>query len=315
MNFDIPIDTLLTATEEALGIKLTGMTSPLPSYINRVYEFRAVDGTKLIAKFYRPGRWTREAIQEEHTFLSDLHEAEIPVIAPLPLKNGTTISEIQGITFAVFPKKAGRQFEINSWEDWLRIGMLTARIHCTGAQRQAVSRVRLDPTLSTAQDLEFLRNSVIPPRYKDPYSKVVNDIISISKPHFKDVEFIRIHGDLHRGNILDRMEEGLFVIDFDDMVTGLPVQDLWLLLPDRVDKCRSDLELFIEGYEHFRTFDRNSLSCIEPLRAMRMIYFLAWCSRQSDDFQFRKNFPDWGSDSFWQKEINDLREQMGFIQR
>jgi Ser/Thr protein kinase RdoA (MazF antagonist) len=314
MNFDIPIDILLGATEDALGIKLTGMTSPLPSYINRVYEFRAVDGTKLIAKFYRPGRWSSGAIHEEHTFLSDLHEAEIPVITPLPLKNGDTLDEIQGITFAIFPKKAGRQLEINSWEDWLRIGMLTARIHCTGAQRQAPSRVRINPVLSTAQDLEFLRTSALPSRYKEPYSKIVNDIISISKPHFTNVEFIRIHGDLHRGNILDRMEEGLFVIDFDDMVTGPPVQDVWLLLPDRVDQCRSELELFIEGYEHFREFDKKSLSCIEPLRAMRMIYFLAWCSRQVDDFQFRKNFPDWGSDSFWQKEINDLREQMRFIQ-
>lgn len=315
MNFDIPIDTLLGAAEKALDVKLTGMTSPLPSYINRVYEFRAVDGTKLIAKFYRPGRWSSNAIQEEHTFISDLHEAEIPVVAPLKLHNGTTISEIEGINFAVFPKKAGRQLEINSWEDWLRIGMLTARIHCTGAQRQAPSRVRLDPTLSTAHDLEFLRSSVLPPRYKEPFSKIVNDIISISKGHFKSVEFIRIHGDLHNGNILDRMEEGLFVIDFDDMVTGPSVQDIWLLLPDRVDQCRNELELFIEGYEHFREFDRSSLTCIEPLRAMRMIYFLAWCSRQIDDFQFKKNFPDWGSDSFWQKEINDLREQMEFIKR
>jgi Ser/Thr protein kinase RdoA (MazF antagonist) len=313
MDFNLPIDTLLGAAEVACGKKLTGMTSPLPSYINRVYEFRAVDATKIIAKFYRPGRWNSQAIHDEHSFLKELQDAEIPVVAPFQLQNGTTVGEIQGVLFALFPKKAGRQLEINSWEDWLRIGMLTSRIHCVGAQQTASSRIHIDPSVSTTQDLEFLRSSVLPSRYKDSYSKVVNEIISLSKHLFKNIEPIRIHGDLHRGNILDRMDEGLFIIDFDDMAMGPPVQDLWLLLPDRLDMSRSEAELFIEGYEHFREFDRNSLKCIEPLRAMRMIYFLAWCSRQVDDYQFRKNFPDWGNDSFWQKEISDLKEQMEFI--
>jgi Ser/Thr protein kinase RdoA (MazF antagonist) len=313
MDFNLPIDILLSAAENAFGKKLTGMTSPLPSYINRVYEFRAVDSTKIIAKFYRPGRWNSQAIHDEHSFLKELQDAEIPVVAPIQLQNGTTVGEIQGVLFALFPKKAGRQLEINSWEDWLRIGMLTSRIHCIGAQRIASSRVRIDPSLSTTQDLEFLRASVLPSRYKDTYSKIVNEIISLSKRLFVNVEPIRIHGDLHRGNILDRMDEGLFIIDLDDMAMGPPVQDLWLLLPDRIDKSRSEAELFIEGYEHFREFDHNSLKCIEPLRAMRMIYFLAWCSKQVDDYQFRKNFPDWGNDSFWQKEINDLKDQMEFI--
>jgi Ser/Thr protein kinase RdoA (MazF antagonist) len=313
MGFNTDINTLLSTAEIAVGKKLTGMTAPLPSYINRVYEFRAVDGTRLIAKFYRPGRWNAQAIADEHSFIRELQEAEIPVVAPIILQNGTTIGEANGIFFALFPKKAGRQLEINSWEDWLRIGMLTSRIHCVGAQQKAASRVHIDPTVSTMQDLEFLRTNVLPPRYKEPYSNVVNNIISISKPSFSSIEQIRIHGDLHRGNILDRMDEGLFIIDFDDMAMGPPVQDLWLLLPDRPDNSRSELELFLEGYEHFREFDRTSLKCIEPLRAMRMIYFLAWCSRQVDDFQFKKNFPDWGSDSFWQKEINDLNDQLKFL--
>lgn len=313
MGFDSDINILLSAAENALGKKLTGMTAPLPSYINRVYEFRAVDATRIIAKFYRPCRWTAQAIADEHCFLRELQEAEIPVVAPIELQNGTTVGETNGIFFALFPKKAGRQLEINSWEDWLRIGMLTSRIHCVGARQQATSRVHIDPALSTMQDLEFLRTNVLPPRYKEPYSNVVNKIISISKPAFSGIEQIRIHGDLHNGNILDRMNEGLFIIDFDDMAMGPPVQDLWLLLPDRLDNARSELELFLEGYEHFREFDRSSLKCVEPLRAMRMIYFLAWCSRQIDDFQFKKNFPDWGSDSFWQKEINDLEDQLEFI--
>jgi Ser/Thr protein kinase RdoA (MazF antagonist) len=154
---------------------------------------------------------------------------------------------------------------------------------------------------------------VVPDRLRGPFRDAASRIIEMSAPLFDGVERIRVHGDCHRGNILDRLEQGLLLIDFDDMAMGPPVQDLWLLLPDRAAQSIREIELFIEGYQLFRTFDRASLRCIEPLRAMRMIYFLAWCSRQVDDFQFRRNFPDWGSDAFWQKEINDLREQLGFI--
>jgi Ser/Thr protein kinase RdoA (MazF antagonist) len=139
-------------------------------------------------------------------------------------------------------------------------------------------------------------------------------LIESSGPLFNDVECIRIQGDCHRGNILNRLDEGLLLIDFDDMAMGPPVQDLWLLLPDRADKSEHEISLFLQGYERFRRFDRRSIRCIEPLRAMRMIYFLGWCSRQIDDAQFKKHFPDWGNDSFWQKEINDLREQLGFVE-
>jgi Ser/Thr protein kinase RdoA (MazF antagonist) len=137
--------------------------------------------------------------------------------------------------------------------------------------------------------------------------------IEASAPLFDGLERIRIHGDCHRGNILDRLEQGLLLIDFDDMAMGPPVQDLWLLLPDRATKSSHEIGLFLSGYERFRKFDRAGLRCIEPLRAMRMIYFLSWCSRQVGDFQFKRNFPDWGNDTFWQREINDLREQVGFV--
>ena len=120
-------------------------------------------------------------------------------------------------------------------------------------------------------------------------------------------------GIVTRGNILNRLDEGLLCIDFDDMAMGPPVQDLWLLLPDRAAQSEHEIALFVAGYERFRRFDRAGLRCIESLRAMRMIYFLAWCGRRMNDFQFKRNFPDWGSDPFWQREINDLREQLGFV--
>jgi Ser/Thr protein kinase RdoA (MazF antagonist) len=307
-------EAILTAVERATGLRLTGLTSPLPSYINRVYELRDVDGTKLIVKFYRPGRWTREAIEDELTFVADCQDAEVPVVPPMLFADGSLIAEHEGIFFALYPKRAGRQLEINDESDWMRIGALVARIHLAGQRGRAAARVTIHPQKSTLSDVEHLCSTVIPERMRERYRGIAMRLIQASAPHFEGLERIRIHGDCHRGNILDRLDEGLVVIDFDDMAMGPPVQDLWLLLPERVDKCRHEVDLFLQGYERFRQFDRSGLRCVEALRAMRMIYFLAWCSRQVDDYQFQRHFPNWGSDTFWQKEINDLSEQLGFVE-
>ncbi len=314
MSFDkLTPDAIIATVESACGTRLTGLTVALPSYINRVYELRAADGAKLIVKFYRPGRWTREAIEDEQRFVRDCHEAEIPVVPALPLVNGSTIGEAEGILFTVYPRKAGRQFDITSDNDWIRLGSLVARMHLCGEKSPAQSRITIHPGLSTLADVKHLCSAVIPERFRESYKNAAMQIIEASAPLFEDRERIRIHGDCHRGNILDRLDEGLLLIDFDDMAMGPPIQDLWLLLPDRASQSGHEIDLFASGYERFRRFDRAAIACIEPLRAMRMIYFVAWCSRQVNDFQFRKNFPDWGSDSFWQRETNDLREQAGFV--
>jgi len=306
-------DTILSTVEQAAGVKLTGLINPLPSYINRVYELRAHDGTKLIVKFYRQGRWSRDAILDEHRFILDCNEAEIPVVPPVSLSDGTTLGENDSIFFALFPKKAGRQLEINDDSDWLRLGSLIGRLHNTGALRIASSRITINPLKSAIDDIHYLCAGIVPERFREQYRSTAMKIIDTGAELFEGPDTIRIHGDCHRGNILDRIEEGLLIIDFDDMAMGPPVQDLWLLLPDRHDKSRREIDLFLEGYERFRAFDRRSLRCIETLRAMRMIYFLSWVSRQVDDYRFRTLFPAWGNDAFWQQEINDLREQAGFV--
>ena len=304
---------ILPAVETVSGMRLTNLLLALPSYINRVYELRTLDGTKLIAKFYRPGRWSRDAILDEHLFTQDCAEAELPVVPPMKLPNGSTIGEYDGYLLSLFPKRAGRQLEINGDGDWLRVGSLVARCHLAGERRNALHRITIDPTLSALADVQHLCEGVIPARFRDTYKTAGLRLIETSGSLFAGRERIRIHGDCHRGNILDRMDEGLLLIDFDDMAMGPPVQDLWLLLPDRAANAAHEIDLFMQGYERFRQFDRSSLACIEPLRAMRLIYFLAWCSRQVGDVRFRRTFPDWGSDAFWQKEINDLREQLGFV--
>jgi Ser/Thr protein kinase RdoA (MazF antagonist) len=287
MNFEtLTPDAVLTAVEQASGFHLTNLTAGLPSYINRVYELLAKDGTRLIVKFYRPGRWTHEAIEDEHRFVSDCMQAEIPVVAPLGLAGEETIAEYEGMFFALYPKRAGRQLEITDDSLWPRLGSLIGRMHVCGEKRSAQHRVTIDPGKSAANDLAYLCDRVIPPRFAPAFNDTVQKILSLSAPLFDAANTIRVHGDCHRGNILDRLEQGLQLIDFDDMAMGPPVQDLWLLLPDRADKSQREIDLFLSGYERFRRFNRQSLKCIEPLRAMRMVYFLAWCSKQAGDFAF-----------------------------
>ncbi len=303
-------DLVFDAVENAIGLKLTGFISPLPSYINRVYELQAFDGTRWIVKFYRPHRWTLEAIQEEHEFILDCVDHEIPAIAPVINSAGESLFQQGGYNFAVFPKKQGRMLEFKSDQDWLRIGTLIGRVHAAGGMRKTEQRVVLHPLQSTVNDLKELGESgFISPNLQVNFVDLGKRILDRIVPFFEDTEFIRIHGDCHGANILDRLDEGFLLIDFDDMVMGPPVQDIWLLMPDRMENCRREMNLFIEGYEQFKEFDDLSLDLVEPLRIMRIIYFTAWCARQFDDFQFKEHFPGWGTESFWEKEIHDLEQQ------
>jgi Ser/Thr protein kinase RdoA (MazF antagonist) len=307
-------DILLDAVESATGRRLTGFAQPHTSYINRVYELQASDGERLIAKFYRPGRWSRNAILEEHAFTLELAAEEVPVVPPRPLRDGNTLGDADGMPFAVFEKRRGREFEPTEAEDWRRLGRLLGRLHAVGERASAPARVVLHPDHSTHADLDLLRaESLLPAAVRRPFLEVADEIHQRILPLFADTELQRIHGDCHRQNILERPEEGLLLIDFDDMATGPAVQDLWMLLPDRPPQARAEIDLILDGYETFREFDDRQLRLIEPLRAMRMLYFLAWCARQTTDPQFARRFPDWGSESFWRQQTADLREQLDFL--
>ncbi len=303
-------DRILDAVESALDCPLTGLTAPLPSYINRVYELQSVGGERLIAKFYRPGRWARAALQDEHDFVLDCADEEIPVVAPLVLPGGETIAECDDILFSVFPKKSGREMALHTDEGWQRLGSLVGRIHLAGSRRTAQNRLRMHPETTTIPEINLLLGGgFMSPHQADRFRDVTNRIVEIALREFEGIELQRIHGDCHRANILERPDEGLMVIDFDDMVMGPAVQDIWLLLPDHANRTRHEINLILDGYEQFMDFDDRQLRLVEILRAMRIIYFLAWCSTQADDFKFRSNFPDWGSEMFWQREVADLEHQ------
>lgn len=302
----------LEAVEDALETRLTGFASALPSYINRVYELETGSGERVIAKFYRPGRWTPEAILDEHDFMWDCDFAEIPVVAPFELSNSSTLAFAEDVPFAVFPKKRGRESDFESEESFRRVGALAGRIHACGAERDAIHRMVLTPENFAYPAMErIFKSGVVHPSCEQALMDVCNEILDVAESLFPPEEsFIRIHGDFHRANILDRPGEGLMAIDFDDMLTGPPVQDLWLLLPGTFNESGNELKYILEGYRMFRDFDESALKSIESLRAMRMMHFLSWCSAQSGDRLFREQYSNWGTESFWRGELADFRIQL-----
>ena len=308
------------AVEQAHQIVLDGTMESYPSYVNRVYGIRGEGGERFVVKFYRPGRWTREAVRDEHDFLLDCAEAEIPVIAPLRGGDGETIHEAvgtdgeQAFLFALFPRVGGRTFEPETDDDLLRLGSLLGRCQAAAARRDAPHRALCTPGALTVSFVnELLGEGLVHSECVRDFQAVCDDTLAAIAPLFDGIVPRRIHGDCHRGNIIDRPDRGLALIDFDDMMMGPPVQDLWLVLPGYAADSRREIGLLLEGYTRFAPFDRATLRLIEPLRFMRMIYFLVWRARQRNDYWFRASFPEWGSEAFWIKETEDLRTQAGVI--
>ena len=303
-------DTVLDLVEGFLGRRTTSLCRPLNSYINRVFEVEFDDGDYGVAKFYRPGRWSYDALLDEHDFLRELDELEIPVVAPFTGTDGTTLGEHQGMFYTVFPRRAGRSCDEPSYEEWESLGRLLARVHAVGAMHPARARTTLAPDSSTHRNVEYiLRSGVVSGKIRDEYERAAHSVIDLIAPLWKGLKLQRIHGDCHRANILYRPDEGFHLIDFDDMAVGPVVQDFWMLLPDYSRASLVEIDCFLEGYTTFGSFDRKHLNLIEPLRAMRYIHYTAWCAAQSADGGFARAVPGWGTDSYWQGAINDLRMQ------
>lgn len=303
-------DAVIGAVESALGVACTNVCRPLASYINRVYEVGLDAGGYVVVKFYRPGRWSADALQDELDFLSELHEAEVPVVPPLAGADGLLLHTWSGVRYAVFPKKGGRPLDEPSANEWVHLGRLLARMHAVGARHAPRDRIRLHPRHSTLRHLEYiLASRTLASPLRPAYEQVVRELVELIAPLFDGVDTLRLHGDCHFANILHRPGEGYHLLDFDDMAVGPAVQDLWLILPDRLPRCRPEAELLLEGYETFLDFPRETLRLIEPLRAMRFIHYTAWCARQKADGGFSRLAPGWGDTAFWRQELADLATQ------
>ncbi|HHB77281.1 MAG TPA: serine/threonine protein kinase [Desulfobulbus sp.] len=313
---DLSPEVILSAVENGLGMYVSNLCRPMNSYINRVFELADEDGEGLIAKFYRPSRWSRQALQEEHDYLLELERAEVPVIAPLSLADGTTLGKTGSVYFAVFPKKWGRNVDEYTDDQWLELGHLLGRVHAVGAGGSAQARLTMHPQESTRSQVRFLlEHGNIPPELQPGFQEQATAVIDQATPLFTDMELIRLHGDCHNANLIYRPDESFYIIDFDDMVIGPPVQDFWMLLPDAPEKSLVEIDIFLEGYRTFRDFDIGSLRLIEPLRAMRFIHYMAWCAHQVLEDGSSVIMPDFGTREYWQREIDDLGDQLQRISK
>ena len=293
---------------EAAGFVPSGHCFALNALENRVYDVRLDSGDHVVAKFYRPGRWSREIILDEHRLLGALVDAEIPVCAPLKFPDGDTLHEIEDIHYAIWPRTGGRSPDELADDQVEMLGRLMARIHTIAADIGAPHRRTLDSDSVPLQALDLLEDgNWIPPSCAARYGNAVEALVEIYLERSRDIEIQPIHGDCHAGNLL-RGDEGWFFLDFDDMVIGPPVQDVWMLLPGRDLEADRQRRLLVEAYKQFRPFDDRSFSLIEPLRGFRFVFYAGWIARRWEDPAFPDTFPHFGTDDYWETETRDLEE-------
>jgi len=312
-------DLVLDAVESR-GLRCDGRFIALNSYENRVFQVLIEDGAPVIAKFYRPGRWSDAQILEEHAFAIELVEREIPVVAPLADSGGKTLSAHGGFRFALFPKQAGRAPELDRDDDhentleWL--GRFLGRIHAVGAIRPFRQRPALDCATFGREPLTFLlAGDWIPGELIDSYRTIAQQLLEAVERRFTDagkIRTLRLHGDCHAGNIL-WTEAGPHFVDLDDCRSGPAMQDLWMLLSGDRQEMSQQLGKVLSGYREFHEFEARELMLIEPLRALRMIHYAAWLASRWDDPAFPAAFPWFGTQRYWQEQVLQLREQLAVL--
>lgn len=301
---DVMLDAL-----ESTGYEVSGGLFALNSYENRVYQVGLNDGTDIIAKFYRPARWSDEAILEEHSFSQELADNEIPVVAPLAIK-GKTLFYYEGYRFAVFNKHGGRGPELDNPEHLKWLGRFMGRIHAVGRSKSFEHRHKLTPDYLGNQSISFLLQSDFIPGYlQHNYQVAAEAIMQVIYNQFEAcMPFsLRIHGDCHPGNIL-WTDDGPHFVDLDDTCMGPAIQDLWMLLSGDAGQMSQQMNTVLEGYGTFCDFDIAELGLVEPLRALRQLHYSAWLARRWDDPAFPLHFPWFNTPRYWEDHINDLRE-------
>ncbi len=310
--FHLTPDVILQAIKKS-GLDPIGNFILLNSYENRVYDLTLNDNSRVISKFYRPGRWTGEQILEEHAFLLELRNNGIPVCAPMHFPDRKTLHEIEGIFYALWPRTGGRVPDELTDEALRMLGKFLAGIHNTGASKKSIVRKELTGQHYGLESLEYIeQNGLLPEHLKARYADAVKRIVEIYESLRKDVPFHRIHGDCHLGNLLNG-KDGWFFLDFDDFLTGPAVQDIWMIVPARDEEGLRQRNIFIEAYSAIRNFDPSWMLLIEPLRALRYIRYAAWIARRWDDPAFPAAFPHFGTKQYWENETADLESQLEFI--
>ncbi|MGX5915659.1 serine/threonine protein kinase [Aliidiomarina sp. Khilg15.8] len=301
-------DLILDALE-SVGIWPTSGLLALNSYENRVYQF-ATEKARYVVKFYRPRRWSDAQIQEEHDFTAELAAAEIPVVAPLRF-DGKTLLPYQGHRFTVFPSIGGRPLEADQDEHLFQLGRQIGRLHMVGKARPFVHR----PPLFSLDDLttaeQTLRTcTLIPNAMQRPFFTIFEHVVErLQQVSLASVASIRLHGDCHVGNLLWR-DNSLTFVDLDDCRSGPAVQDLWMMLSGDRNQQMLQLDTLIDGYDEFASFDSKELQFIEPLRAWRIIQYMAWLAKRWADPAFPRSFGWFAEESYWERQVLALKEQL-----
>jgi Ser/Thr protein kinase RdoA (MazF antagonist) len=308
-------DRILDAVEST-GLRCDGHLHALNSYENRVYQIGLEDGGFIVAKFYRPGRWSDEAIREEHAFSLELEEREIPVVAPLRDKSGETLHYHEGFRFALFPRRGGRWPELDNPDNLLWLGRFIGRIHAVGAIQTFHHRPTLDIEHFGEESYRYvLEQGFVPAELQLAYRSLAEDVLKQVRRCYAragNVSNIRLHGDCHPGNIL-WTDGGPHFVDLDDCRMGPAIQDLWMLLSGERRDMTMQLADILEGYTEFFDFNPRELNLIEALRTLRMLHYSAWLARRWEDPAFKQAFTWFNSPRYWEEQILALREQAALL--
>lgn len=307
MNFEtLDPQNVLDAAEEA-GFTPTGEFVQLNSYENRVFHIRCENQADIIAKFYRPQRWDKSAIQDEHDFLIELQKEDLPVVAPLTLEGNKTVLDFKNFFVGFFPRVLGRLPQELLSEDRVQVGRLLARLHNVGARKSAPSRFQLNAAYSGGwPSLDFLQ-SWITPEVRDRYNEAAETLLQALDDLHPDPEFIRIHGDAHRGNLLHNGKT-FFMVDFDDFCNGPVVQDFWMLLSGDKEFEQEEKYSFLRGYEELREFPDHQWEWIPLYRGLRIISYAGWIARRWQDPSFPRIFPEFNTYRYWVEEAEALEK-------
>ena len=312
---DLSPDLVLDALD-SVGIRGDGRLLALNSYENRVYQVGLDEGPPVVTKFYRPARWSAAQILEEHAFVAELVEQEIPVVPALALADGKTLHAFKGFHFSVFERHGGRSPELEQAGTLEWLGRFIGRIHAVGALKPFVERPALDMDTFGKASHDYLKaHECVPLDLRSAYFSVLAQALEGVRHCFDragDVPSIRLHGDCHCSNVL-WTDAGPHFVDFDDSRSGPPIQDLWMLLSgERPDRVRQLGDL-LAGYEDFQDFEPRSLHLIEGLRTLRLVHYSAWLARRWDDPAFPVAFPWFNTARYWQDRILELREQVALM--
>jgi Ser/Thr protein kinase RdoA (MazF antagonist) len=296
---------------EQLGLQPSGALLALNSYENRVYQAELDERQFVVVKFYRPGRWSNDAILEEHAFALELAAQEIPVVTPMSFA-GQTLHEWEGYRYAVYPRRGGRWPELENRENLKILGRLLGRIHRVGRSQRFLHREQLSVDKRGGEALAFLRQSeLLPGELRHNVVAAIEPLLDVIAQRFDAVNptTLRLHGDCHPGNIL-WTPQGPHFVDLDDCCTGPAMQDLWMLLSGSQDEMAAQLMVLLEGYETFSEFDYSEIQLIEALRGLRLIHYCAWLARRWHDPAFPHHFPWFNTPRYWEDQIITFREQL-----